>query len=131
MRRPPGSQAGRHALDSPSPITRTEDAVGELDGRAVLEAGPIRVDVAGRSVTVDGRAVDLTPTEFKLLETLLRRRGQAQSRPQLLERVWRARGDMRTRTVDMHVRRLRAKLGPAAPHIETVRGFGYRLQDTP
>ena len=103
----------------------------ELDGGAVLAAGPIRVDIAGRRVTVDGRVGALTPTEFRLLESLLRRRGETQSRPQLLERVWRARGDMRTRTVDMHVRRLRAKLGPAARHIETVRGRGYRLQDEP
>jgi two-component system phosphate regulon response regulator PhoB len=93
-----------------------------------MEAGPIRVDVPRRRVTVNGRDVVLTPTEFRLLEALLRRRGQPQSRPQLLERVWRARADMRTRTVDMHVRRLRAKLGPAAHHIETVRGLGYCLQ---
>ncbi len=99
-----------------------------LDGGAVLQVGPIRVDVPRRRVTVNGRDVVLTPTEFRLLEALLRRRGQPQSRPQLLERVWRARGDMRTRTVDMHVRRLRAKLGPAAHHIETVRGLGYCLQ---
>lgn len=105
--------------------------MSEVDGGAVLEAGPIRVDVAERRVTVDGRVVALTPTEFKLLETLLRRRGQAQSRPALLERVWRARGDMQTRTVDMHVRRLRAKLGAAAQHVETVRGLGYRLQGEP
>jgi two-component system phosphate regulon response regulator PhoB len=95
-----------------------------------MQSGPILVDVQRRRVTVDGREVALTPTEFRLLEALLRRCGQAQSRPQLLERVWRARGDMRTRTVDMHVRRLRAKLGPAARHIETVRGLGYRLLDT-
>ena len=101
----------------------------ELDGGAVLATGPIRVDIPRRRVTVDGQEVTLTPTEFRLLETLLRSRGKAQSRPQLLERVWRARGDMRTRTVDMHVRRLRAKLGPAAHHIETVRGLGYRLQE--
>jgi two-component system phosphate regulon response regulator PhoB len=105
--------------------------VGEVESGAVLSAGTISVDLAARRVTVDGRVVSLTPTEFRLLETLLRRRGQAQSRPQLLERVWRARGDMRTRTVDMHVRRLRGKLGPAANHIETVRGLGYRIQVTP
>jgi two-component system phosphate regulon response regulator PhoB len=104
--------------------------VGEAESGTVLTAGTIAVDLAARRVTVDGREVLLTPTEFRLLETLLRRRGQAQSRPQLLERVWRARGDMRTRTVDMHVRRLRAKLGPAASHIETVRGLGYRIQTT-
>lgn len=102
--------------------------MGEVESGAVLTAGPIRVDLRQRRVTVDGRDVVLTPTEFRLLETLLQRCGQTQSRPQLLERVWRARGDMQTRTVDMHVRRLRAKLGPAAGHIETIRGSGYRLQ---
>ncbi len=96
---------------------------------SVLTAGPIQIDARTHRVTVDGRDVPLTPTEYRLLETLLTRLGQTQSRPQLLERAWRARGDMRTRTVDMHVRRLRAKLGSAADHIETVRGVGYRLRD--
>ena len=78
-------------------------------------------------MTVDGRPVDLTATEYKLLVLLAERRGRVQARTQLLESVWEAAPDIQTRTVDMHVQRLRAKLGAAGDLIETVRGFGYRL----
>ena len=73
--------------------------------------------------------MELTPIEFRLLLLLLERRGRVQSRPQLLESVWQAQPDVQTRTVDMHVKRLRAKLGRAGALIETVRGFGYRVRD--
>ncbi len=75
-----------------------------------------------------GRDVDLTPTEFKLLTLLADRKGRVQPRTMLLEVVWEAAPDIQTRTVDMHVQRLRAKLGEAGELIETVRGFGYRLR---
>jgi two-component system, OmpR family, phosphate regulon response regulator PhoB len=90
--------------------------------------GPIEIHEAEHSVTVDGRAVELTPTEYKLLVLLAERRGRVQDRAQLLEAVWAAAPDIQTRTVDMHVQRLRAKLGVAGELIETVRGFGYRLR---
>jgi two-component system phosphate regulon response regulator PhoB len=77
---------------------------------------------------VEGRLLDLTATEFKLLLTLAERRGRVQARTQLLQTVWDAAPDIQTRTVDMHVQRLRTKLGPAGELIETVRGFGYRLR---
>jgi two-component system phosphate regulon response regulator PhoB len=96
---------------------------------ALLKAGGIVVDRAATAVTVNGHDVELTPIEYRLLLTLLERRGRVQSRPQLLEAVWDAQPDIETRTVDMHVRRLRAKLGGAGDLIETVRGFGYRLSD--
>ena len=80
------------------------------------------------SVQVDGTPIELTPTEFKLLLTLAERRGRVQGRAHLLETVWEAAPDIQTRTVDMHVQRLRAKLGAAGDMIETVRGFGYRLR---
>jgi two-component system phosphate regulon response regulator PhoB len=79
-------------------------------------------------VRVAGEPVDLTPTEFKLLLTLAERRGRVQARTHLLQTVWDAAPDIQTRTVDMHVQRLRAKLGVAGDLIETVRGFGYRLR---
>ena len=79
--------------------------------------------------TVDGREIDLTPTEFKLLLLLAERKGRVQPRNLLLETVWEAAPDIQTRTVDMHVQRLRAKLGPAGDLIETVRGFGYRIKN--
>jgi two-component system phosphate regulon response regulator PhoB len=82
-------------------------------------------------VTVDGREIDLTPTEFKLLSLLAERKGRVQPRNLLLEIVWEAAPDIQTRTVDMHVQRLRAKLGEAGDLIETVRGFGYRIKNVP
>jgi two-component system phosphate regulon response regulator PhoB len=72
--------------------------------------------------------VDLTPTEYRLLILLAERRGRVQARANLLQAVWDAAPDIQTRTVDMHVQRLRTKLGPAGDLIETVRGFGYRLK---
>lgn len=93
-----------------------------------LTIGPIRIDKAAMVVYVHDDAIDLTPTEFKLLLTLAERRGRVQGRGHLLETVWDAAPDIQTRTVDMHVQRLRAKLGAAGDLIETVRGFGYRLR---
>lgn len=97
-------------------------------GADTLSAGDLVVDRSALRATVQGRALDLTATEFRLLVTLLERRGRVQTRPQLLESVWEAHPDIQTRTVDMHVQRLRAKLGEASRMIETVRGFGYRFR---
>ena len=94
----------------------------------VLRAGAIALDRLAHTVSVDGKPVDLTPIEFRLLLLFLERRGRVQTRPQLLEVVWESQPDIQTRTVDMHVQRLRAKLGDAGALIETVRGFGYRLK---
>ena len=94
----------------------------------VLAAGPVRLDVAAHKAEVDGDPVDLTATEVRLLRLLIEREGRVQDRTQLLETVWRAQPDIQTRTVDMHVQRLRTKLGSAGPCIETVRGVGYRFR---
>jgi two-component system phosphate regulon response regulator PhoB len=93
-----------------------------------IHLGPLEIDCGAHTVRVDGDAVDLTPTEFKLLLTLAERRGRVQARAHLLQTVWEAAPDIQTRTVDMHVQRLRAKLGAAGDLIETVRGFGYRIR---
>jgi two-component system phosphate regulon response regulator PhoB len=93
-----------------------------------LAAGPISVDRSAHRVSVGGKEIELTATEYKLLLTLVERRGRVQTRPQLLETVWEAQPDIQTRTVDMHVQRLRSKLGDAGDLIETVRGFGYRFR---
>jgi two-component system, OmpR family, phosphate regulon response regulator PhoB len=92
---------------------------------AVFTAGPLMIDRSGHRASVEGRELTLTATEYKLLLTLVERRGRVQSRAQLLETVWEAQPDIQTRTVDMHVQRLRGKLGEAGKLIETVRGFGY------
>lgn len=95
---------------------------------SMLATGPIRVDRSAQRVTADGEEITLTAKEYKLLLALMERRGRVQSRPQLLELVWDARPDIRTRTVDIHVQRLRSKLGEYGDLIETARGFGYRFR---
>jgi two-component system phosphate regulon response regulator PhoB len=101
---------------------------GGSHGGDKIQIGPLVIDCAAHLVFVDAQPVDLTPTEFKLLLTLAERRGRVQARAHLLETVWEAAPDIQTRTVDMHVQRLRAKLGLAGDLIETVRGFGYRIR---
>ncbi len=98
-------------------------------GGAVVRLGPIAIDRAALTVTVGGEPLELTRIEYKLLLLLAERRGRVQTRPQLLETVWEAQADIQTRTVDMHVQRLRTKLGEAGHLLETVRGFGYRLRE--
>ncbi len=94
-----------------------------------IRVGALVIDRGAHRVTVDGLGeIDLTPTEYRLLLTLAERRGRVQARGLLLETVWEAAPDIQTRTVDMHVQRLRTKLGAAGDMIETVRGFGYRLK---
>ncbi|MEO8194588.1 MAG: response regulator transcription factor [Gemmatimonadales bacterium] len=97
--------------------------------RDVMVVGPLQIDRAAHRVTVVGEEVELTPTEYRLLLLLAERSGRVQARSHLLETVWDAAPDIQTRTVDMHVQRLRAKLGAAGDMIETVRGFGYRFND--
>lgn len=99
-----------------------------VSGSDTIQIGPLVIDCAAHLVHVDGQPIELTPTEFKLLLTLAERRGRVQARAHLLETVWAAAPDIQTRTVDMHVQRLRAKLGVAGDLIETVRGFGYRIR---
>jgi two-component system phosphate regulon response regulator PhoB len=108
-------------------ILRRVGAAAPGEG-GTLTIGPLQIDSAAHIVRVDGLPVELTPTEFKLLHTLAERRGRVQARAHLLESVWEAAPDIQTRTVDMHVQRLRAKLGGAGELIETVRGFGYRIR---
>jgi len=96
--------------------------------RRILGVGPIELDRDALTASVEGRTVDLTLLEYRLLETLLERRGRVQSRRQLLEAAWDTNAQIETRTVDMHVARLRAKLEEAGEMIETVRGVGYRLR---
>lgn len=93
-----------------------------------LAVGPIVFDRTAHRVLVNGGDVNLTATEFKLLRALMQREGRLQSRAELLQSVWGVSSDGATRTVDMHMQRLRHKLGVAGMCIETVRGAGYRFQ---
>ncbi|MGB6164730.1 MAG: response regulator transcription factor [Pseudonocardiaceae bacterium] len=98
-------------------------------GPVVLEAGPVRMDVERHTVTVAGRAVGLPLKEFDLLEYLLRNVGRVLTRGQLIDRVWGADYVGDTKTLDVHVKRLRSKIehDPSSPqHLLTVRGLGYK-----
>jgi two-component system phosphate regulon response regulator PhoB len=101
------------------------------DGGVVpLTFGMLRIDEAARRVWVEGREIELTPLEFKLLTTLATRRNRVQTRAALLDEVWGIEAELTTRTVDTHVKRLREKLGPVRHYIRTVRGAGYRFNES-
>lgn len=89
--------------------------------------GVLEVDPGRHTVHVAGEAVNLTQKEFEVLRLLLQHRGQVFSREQLLEQVWGYAYTGESRTVDVHIRTLRQKLGPAGAYIETVRGYGYKI----
>ena len=98
---------------------------------ATVQAGPVRMDVDRHVVSVDGATVSLPLKEFELLEMLLRNSGRVMTRGQLIERVWGADYVGDTKTLDVHVKRLRAKIepDPSAPqHLVTVRGLGYKFE---
>jgi two-component system, OmpR family, phosphate regulon response regulator PhoB len=98
------------------------------DAAHVLRRGPIVVDPTAASAAADGAGLGLTPVEHRLLVALMERPGAVQSRQQLLESAWNIRARIATRTVDVHVQRLRTKLREHGPLIETVRGRGYRFR---
>ncbi|PWU20372.1 MAG: DNA-binding response regulator [Verrucomicrobia bacterium] len=98
-------------------------------GDQTLRVGDLLIDQPRHQVSWKNRQIELTATEFKLLSLLAQRRGRVQSREQLLRDVWEYNGLIDTRTVDTHMRRLREKLGPAARHLDTVRGVGYRFSE--
>jgi DNA-binding response OmpR family regulator len=101
------------------------------DAPQVYRSGDLFADFDAVSVTVSGRHVRLTRREFELLRYLIQNRNRLMSRDQLLERVWGYERIIETRSVDVHVGRLRKKLGHAGNRIETVVGLGYRFVDTP
>lgn len=100
---------------------------GKIPDKADLEIAGVRVNVKKHEVTVDGKPVTLTLKEFELLERLMRNQNIVLTRDQLLEDIWGYDFDGETRTVDVHVRTLRQKLGEKGSMIETVRGVGYRI----
>lgn len=100
---------------------------GQVPDKADLELHGVKVNVKKHEVTVDGNPVTLTLKEFELLERLMRNHNIVLTRDQLLEDIWGYDFDGETRTVDVHVRTLRQKLGEKGAMIETVRGVGYRI----
>ena len=112
-------------------LLRRHNRETEEPAEAVLEAGPIRMDVDRHRVEVSGKFTPLPLKEFELLETLLRHPGRVLTRAQLIDRVWGIGYPGDPKTVDVHVKRLRAKIEakPANPaHLLTVHGVGYRLE---
>lgn len=103
-------------------------ASGTEDPMAQLQIGELEIDALRHQVNVAGSPVELTATEFKLLEVLARRRGRVQTRNQLLQDVWGYENPIDSRTVDTHMRRLREKIGVVAEYLETIRGVGYRFK---
>ncbi|RAN97864.1 Sensory transduction protein regX3 [Micromonospora noduli] len=111
-------------------LRRQSPEVAEA-GAPTLAAGPVRMDIERHVVTVDGGAVQLPLKEFELLELLLRNAGRVLTRGQLIDRVWGADYVGDTKTLDVHVKRLRSKIEPepSAPRfIVTVRGLGYKFE---
>ena len=94
----------------------------------LLHCAKISLDTLSHQVIAEGKEVELTITEFRLLHDLMSHAGQVRSREQLLNSVWNYDFEGYARTVDSHIKRLRAKLGEAGDYIETIRGIGYRLR---
>ena len=112
-------------------VLRRRGENGDAPAEPVLEAGPVRMDVERHVVAVDGEPVALPLKEFDLLELLLRNAGRVLTRGQLIDRVWGADYVGDTKTLDVHVKRLRSKIeaDPARPQLlQTVRGLGYKLE---
>ena len=110
-----------HALETPAGVVAAP--------RSALSVGPLVVDLVAHRVTVKGDRVRVTAMQMRLLAHLIAHRDQVVTRAELLKQVWGYQGNVQTRTVDIHVQRLRERLGPAARLITTVRGIGYRLSE--
>jgi two-component system response regulator RegX3 len=111
-------------------VLRRRSEPEEISSSA-LEAGPVRMDVDRHTVTVNGGGVSLPLKEFELLEMLLRNAGRVLTRGQLIDRIWGADYVGDTKTLDVHVKRLRAKIEPepgAPKYLVTVRGLGYKFE---
>lgn len=115
-------------ITSPVEVSRQEQGAQGVSEKNIT-VGPLSIYPEQFKVLVNEEAVALTATEYQLLLYLAERAGRLQSRDALLQRVWGYEGQMNTRTVDTHVKRLRQKLGDAGVLIETVHGFGYQLID--
>jgi DNA-binding response OmpR family regulator len=98
-------------------------------GKTIEIAGRVVIDLEKYQVTVKGKKVDLTTTEFKVLQLLASRKGYVFSRDNILDYLWGDEKAVVDRTIDVHIRHLREKLGSAAPLIKNIRGIGYKLEE--
>lgn len=101
----------------------------EIINEGIISFKNLKIDKSRHRIEVARKEVKLTPMEFKLLVTLLERKGRVQSRDRLLDDVWGISSEVTTRTVDTHIKSLRKKLLEAGNYIETIRGMGYRLKE--
>ena len=108
-------------------VARPTDPIDEDE--EILTIGTIELNLPRHTLTVAGKKVQLTLKEYELLEELMSQPGILFSRDRLLDSIWGYSFHGETRTVDVHIRTLRKKLGPAAKHIETVRGVGYKISE--
>jgi two-component system OmpR family response regulator len=99
----------------------------------LLHVADLEMNLLARTVTRGGRAIELKPREFRILEYLMRHAGHVVTRTMLLENVWDYSFDPQTNVIDVHISRLRQKIDPegAVPLLQTVRGAGYRLREAP
>jgi two-component system phosphate regulon response regulator PhoB len=110
-------------------LKRTAEQTDENQTRIIF--GNLLLDEDDHSISISGKKVDFTLTEFKLLHYFLKRRGRVQTRDNLLLGVWKFDAEVETRTVDVHIRRVRKKIESSGVEIETIRGVGYRLIEEP
>lgn len=111
-------------------VLKRATSMGTKDTDRSLKIRDVYLDEDHYLLEVEGKSVELTATEFKLLKLLIERKGRVQTRENLLMNVWHYESDTETRTVDTHIRRLREKLGAQADIIETIRGVGYRVVES-
>jgi two-component system, OmpR family, phosphate regulon response regulator PhoB len=111
-------------------VAEAAETVGPA-ARKVLVVGDLAIDLLAHRLTVNGDRVRVTPMQMRLLVHLIEHRDEVVTRGDLLKQVWGYQQEIQTRTVDIHVQRLRERLGSAARLITTVRGIGYRLSEDP
>lgn len=112
-------------------VARVKAVMRRQEGAAppsMIEIGDVCIDVTRYQVTVAGNSVELTPTEFKILELLASKAGWVFTREKILDYLWGSEKAVIDRTVDVHIRHLREKLGPSATLIKNIRGVGYKLE---
>ena len=112
-------------------VLRRAEAPAPADDSGLLRAGPLAIDTAKHEVTVNGEPAKLTLTEFKLISALVNARGRVLTRDQLMDKAMGTDVFVTDRAIDVHITAIRKKLGDASWLVHTVRGVGYRLQETP
>ena len=108
-------------------LKRLADQTNDTSSRIML--GKLMLDEDDHSISIAGEKIDFTLTEFKLIHYFLKRKGRVQTRDNLLLGVWKFDAEVETRTVDVHIRRVRKKISDSGLEIETIRGVGYRLSE--